>query len=71
MNNKSIILENDTIYTVGAFLKPVQVEINGKKQWRWIVVGFEDSTFSDGKEIEVYDYSDTIEGLLKENETLK
>jgi hypothetical protein len=71
MNNKSVTLKNDTIYTIGAFLKPVQVEINGIKQWRWIVVGFEDSTFLDGKEIEVFDYSETVEGLLKENEILK
>jgi len=66
MNDKSTLLEDDTIYTIGAFLKPAQVVINGKKQWRWIVVGFEDSTFFDGKEIEVYDYSETFDCLLKE-----
>lgn len=66
MSNKSKILESNTLYTVGAFLKPMRVEIGGKKQWRWIVIGFEDSTFLDGKEIDVYDYSETIEGLLKE-----
>ena len=69
MNNLKV---NDIVYTIGAFLQPLQIEIHGKKQWRWIVVGFEDSTFFDGKEIGVYDYSDTLEGLLEEDdETLK
>jgi len=45
-------------------LKPQKVEINGKLQWRWIAVGFEDSCFSNGEEIEVYDYSNEIKGLI-------
>ncbi|WKZ20277.1 MAG: hypothetical protein QY310_06855 [Candidatus Jettenia sp. CY-1] len=36
------ITENDSLFTAGAFIKPVKVVINNKEQWRWIVTSFED-----------------------------
>jgi len=66
-NNK--ITENSKIFSTGVHLKPIECVINGKKQWRWIVVGFEDDTYFDGEIINVYDYADSFEGLiLNENE---
>ena len=42
----------------------MEVEINGKKQWRWLAVGFEDESYFDGNPIEVYDYATSFEGLV-------
>lgn len=55
---------NIKIFATGVFLQPFEVEINGRKQWRWIVVGFEDDSYYDGELIDVYDYADSFEGLL-------
>ncbi len=57
--------ENDSLFTNGAFIKPVKVTINNKEQWRWIVTSLEDQTFLNGNEIEVYDHSDTLENLIR------
>ncbi|MGI9558971.1 MAG: hypothetical protein ACR2NQ_04835 [Thermodesulfobacteriota bacterium] len=59
--------ENDTIFCNGAFLKPVEVEIKGRKQWRWMLVGSEDDSFLDGERVSVYDYADDLQGLIAEN----
>ncbi len=61
--NKLNLRENDALFTIGAFIKPVKVTINNKEQWRWIVTSLEDQTFLNGNEIEVYDYSDTLEKI--------
>lgn len=55
---------NDTIFATGVFLKPVKCVINDIEQWRWIAVSFEDDSYFDGNLIEVYEYSDTFEGLF-------
>ncbi|HPO63192.1 MAG TPA: hypothetical protein PK762_08920 [Candidatus Kapabacteria bacterium] len=59
--------ENDKIYATGVYLQPVKAIINGIEQWRWVAVGFEDDSFFDGETISVYDYADTLEGLINEN----
>lgn len=65
MKKKKIkITENDYLFTIGAFIKPVKVTINNKEQWRWIVTSFEDQTFFDGNEIDVYDYANNLKGLF-------
>ncbi len=59
--------ENDRIFATGVYLQPVKTTINGIEQWRWVAVGFEDDSFFDGETISVYDYADTLEGLINEN----
>lgn len=59
---------NDKIYATGVFLQPVKCVINNKEQWRWVAVGFEDETYFDGNFINVFDYSDTFEGLFAQEE---
>jgi len=66
MTQPEMLSESDKIFCTGAFLQPVEVEVNGRKQWRWVLVGSEDSSFLDGEEVMVYDYADTLQGLLCE-----
>jgi len=66
MAQPEMLHENDKIFCTGAFLKPVEVEINGRKQWRWVLVGSEDSSFLDGDEVMIYDHAPTLHGLLRE-----
>lgn len=63
-----MLYENTKIFATGAFLQPFEVDFDGKKQWRWIVVGTESPSYYDGKEIRVYDYADTLQGLLIDND---
>ncbi len=64
MNKEKIkITQNDSLFTTGAFIKPIKVTINNKEQWRWIVTSFEDQTFLEGNEIDVYDYANNLEDL--------
>jgi len=63
------LTETDVIFSTGVFLKPDKCIINGKEQWRWIAVGFEDDSYLDGERVDVYDYADTLEGLLVPEET--
>jgi hypothetical protein len=56
--------QNTIIYSTGVHLQSVEVEINGIKQWRWVAVGFEDDTYKDGETVDIYDYSDSYEGLF-------
>lgn len=53
-----------TIFTNGAFLQAVEVEINGVKQWRWIVTSFEDESFQNGMPIDVCESAETKEKLF-------
>lgn len=59
------ILPNDQVYATGVFLQAVELVIEGKKQWRWIAVGFEDDAYFDGKTIELYDYAESFESLFR------
>ncbi|TAG03502.1 MAG: hypothetical protein EAZ44_05965 [Cytophagia bacterium] len=56
------------IFATGVHLQSIQVEINNKKQWRWIAIGFEEDNYYDGETIEVYDYADSFEGLFQNND---
>jgi hypothetical protein len=63
-NNPEIIPERCTIFATGVFLRAIEVEIYGQKQWRWVAVGFEDDSYFDGEVINVYDYADDFDGLM-------
>jgi len=58
------IKETDYIFSTGVFLKPVKCIINGIESWRWVAIGFEDDSYLYGEGINVYDYADTLEGLV-------
>ena len=64
MDNQIIISDADKIFATGVFLQPIECVLNGKKQWRWVAVGFEDDSYYNGKSIDIYDYADTLEGLI-------
>lgn len=66
--DKQAISDTDKIFATGVFLQPVNCVINGKQQWRWVAVGFEDDSYYGGELIDVYDYADTIENLVAESE---
>jgi hypothetical protein len=56
------------LFTTGAFIIPVEIEVNGVAQWRWIVEAFVDDTFYDGEIYNAPDYANTKENLLKADE---
>ena len=60
--------ESDKIFCNGAFLQPCHVEINGIKQWRWVLVGAEDDSYLGGNRVDIYDYADSLQGLLAKSE---
>jgi hypothetical protein len=62
------ITPSSKVFATGVHLQAFEVEINGKKQWRWIAVGFEDDSYYDGEAIDIYDYADSFEGLFKDVE---
>ena len=62
--------DNDSLFTNGAFIKPIKVVINNKEQWRWIVTSFEDDTFLNGKKIDVYTYANSLEKLFNYHPSL-
>jgi len=53
-----------TIFSTGAFLQSVKCIINGKKQWRWVAVDFEDESFLNGKEIDPVEYANRKSDLI-------
>ncbi|MDA8014734.1 MAG: hypothetical protein MPK09_03850 [Gammaproteobacteria bacterium] len=71
MANPAQLHENDKVFCIGAFLQPLEVEINGHKQWRWVLAGSEDSSFLDGEEVMIYDYAPTLQGLLMPGESVE
>lgn len=54
-----------TIFSTGVHLQSVECVINGKKQWRWVAVGFEDESFLNGKAINLVEYSNRQKDLVK------
>ncbi len=64
MEKQINISETDKVFATGVFLKPEKCTINGKEQWRWVVVGFEDDSFHKGEIIDLYDYAESFEGLF-------
>lgn len=66
--DKQIISETDKIFATGVFLQPVNCIINGKQQWRWVAVGFEDDSYLNGERIDVHDYADSLDDLIPDPE---
>lgn len=56
-----------TIYTTGAHLRPTKITYpNGREEWRWIVVEFEDDSFEDGDVFNPPESASTLKKLLKD-----
>ena len=55
---------NTTIWADNVELQACEVEINGKKQWRWIATNFEGDTMKDGKSVNVYTSADSLNDLV-------
>lgn len=68
--NEIELTENDSLFTTGAFIEPVKVIINNQEQWRWIVSSFEDQTFINGNEIDVYSYANSLENIIIDDPTI-
>ena len=54
------------IFTTGAFLKAIEIDINGKRQFRWIVTQFEDDSFENGELIIPIESADSEEKLTED-----
>lgn len=54
-----------TIFSTGVFLESAECVINGKKQWRWVAVNFEDESFLNGKAINPIEYANKKEKLIE------
>lgn len=52
-----------TIFSTGVHLQATKCIFNGKEQWRWVAVGFEDDSYCDGKIINPIEYSDNFEKI--------
>lgn len=64
METKKLIhITTDSIFATGVFLQPCEIEINGKKQWRWVATSFEDESFQDGQPLDVNAYASTLRDL--------
>lgn len=61
MRTKSQII----IFSTGVHLQSVECVIDGKKQWRWVAVGFEDENFLNGKAINPVEYAEKQKNLVK------
>ena len=53
-----------TIFSTGVHLQAVKCVINGKEQWRWIAVGFEDESYLSGRAINPVEYSDDSRRMI-------
>jgi hypothetical protein len=68
MDEQIALSERDKIFATGVFLQPCKCTINGIEQWRWVAVGFMDASYYDGEVISIYDFADTLEGLIDNSE---
>lgn len=59
------IKNQTTIFSTGVFLESVECIINGKKQWRWVAVDFEDESFLNGQAINPIEYANKEEKLVE------
>ena len=59
------IKNQTTIFSTGVFLELAECIVNGKKQWRWVAVNFEDESFLNGKEINSIEYANNKENLIE------
>jgi len=62
--NKITLREGDEIFSNGVVLKALKVIINGKEQVRWVATSFENTSFFNGKEIDVFTYAETASKLM-------
>jgi hypothetical protein len=65
---KNLIFENEpTIFTTGAFLKPMKVfDSSGKEIWVWYVSEFIDDSFLDGEIYNPQETANSNDELVKE-----
>ena len=68
MDKQFTISDTDKIFATGIFLQPVECVLNEKKQWRWVAVGFEDDSYYNGDRIDIYNYANTLDGLIADSE---
>ncbi|NUO09500.1 MAG: hypothetical protein HUU08_12615 [Candidatus Brocadia sp.] len=63
---KPIIFDNEPIiYTIGAFLKPLQVtDSEGREIWVWYVSEFDEGSFKDGKPYNPKEFANSKKELL-------
>ena len=59
------IKNKTTIFSIGVHLESVECVIYGKKQWRWVAVGFEDDSFLNGILINPIEYANKEEKLVE------
>ncbi|MDR3286464.1 MAG: hypothetical protein LBT27_03370 [Prevotellaceae bacterium] len=58
-------ISEPTIFTTGAFLRPMKVkDIEGKDFWIWTVARFEDDSFYDGEVYNPVEVANSLEKLL-------
>ena len=55
---------NKCIWCNDVELIALEVEINGKKQWRWVANNFEGEIYQNGKPVDVFTYADTFDNLF-------
>jgi len=53
------------IFSTGVHLQSVECAIDGKKQWRWVAIGFEDENFLNGKAINPVEYAEKQKNLVE------
>lgn len=57
------------IFTTGAYLVPMQIVVDGKQRYVWVVDEFEDETYNDeGLSVSPNVYADNLTALLNEEE---
>jgi len=60
---ETFLTKGSKIFATGVFLEPVECTINGKKQWRWLAVSFEEDSYFEGNLINPVEYSENIHKL--------
>ncbi len=62
-----MIVEGTQIYSNGVILEALKVTINGVEQVRWVAISFEDVTYHNGEEIDVYTHASDFSTLFIED----
>ncbi|MBU3925512.1 hypothetical protein KKB43_00450 [Patescibacteria group bacterium] len=58
--------KNQTIiFSTGVHLQSEECIINGRRQWRWVAVGFEDDSFLGGRAVNPAEYANKKEKLIE------
>lgn len=57
------------IYTTGAYLVPMKVEVNGENRYVWVVEGFDEASYNDeGLNVSPNVYAEKISELLEDDD---